>query len=83
MSDETPELAFERLLLTLEGELLDSADEEIFEAARELGMNPRMKGSSAFFGVITPTPRPLAPGDTEGWSDGESPCQRSKDDFQQ
>jgi hypothetical protein len=57
--------ALERLLLALEQELLDATDEEVFAAARELGMNPSMKGSSAFFGVtilvrpmVTSRPRP-------------------------
>jgi len=41
----------ERLLLELERELTEATDEEILAAARELGMNPAMKGSAAFFGV--------------------------------
>ena len=83
MSGNTPELAFERLLLILEQELIDATDDEILEAARDLGMNPGMRGSSAFFGVTTPTLRQFAPEDTEAWSDAESRFQRSKDDFQQ
>jgi len=47
-----PERGLERLLAALERDLLDATDEEILAAARELGMNPAMKGSSAFFGVM-------------------------------
>lgn len=46
-----PERGLERLLAALERDLLDATDEEILEAARELGMNPAMKGSAAFMGV--------------------------------
>lgn len=42
---------FERLLVALERELIEATDEEILEAARDLGMNPAIKGSAAFFGV--------------------------------
>jgi hypothetical protein len=83
MSGETLERAFERLLLALERELIDATDEEILAAARELGMNPGMKGSSAFFGVTTPTLRQFERQDPDAWSNAESPCQQSKDDFQQ
>ena len=83
MSGETPESAFERLLLLLERELIDATDEEILEAARDLGMNPRMRGSSAFFGVTTPTLRDFRTGGPRAWSDLESPCDPQKDDFQQ
>ncbi|MGA7540591.1 MAG: hypothetical protein WBW93_17675 [Steroidobacteraceae bacterium] len=83
MSRETPELAFERLLLALERELIDATDEEILAAARELGMNPGMRGSSAFFGVTTPTLRQFEGEQSDARSDAESPCQRLKDDFRQ
>jgi hypothetical protein len=46
-----PERGLERLLVALERDLLDATDEEILAAARELGMNPAMKGSAAFIGV--------------------------------
>jgi hypothetical protein len=39
------------LLDALEQELTEATDEEILAAAGELGMNPAMKGSAAFFGV--------------------------------
>jgi hypothetical protein len=42
---------FERLLTALERELIEATDEEILAAAGDIGMNPAMKGSAAFFGV--------------------------------
>jgi hypothetical protein len=39
------------LLDALEQELTEATDEEILAAAGDLGMNPTMKGSAAFFGV--------------------------------
>jgi hypothetical protein len=51
MKTKRPELALERILLAVERDLLDATDEEILTAAKELGMNPTMKGSAAFFGV--------------------------------
>jgi len=46
-----PELELERILIALERDVMHAPDEEILTAARELGMNPSMKGSAAFFGV--------------------------------
>ena len=46
-----PERELERVLLAFEHEVIDASNEEILAAARELGMKPAMKGSSAFFGV--------------------------------
>ena len=46
-----PERGLERLLFALERDVLGASDDEILAAARELGMNPTMKGSAAFFGV--------------------------------
>jgi hypothetical protein len=46
-----PELALERILIALERDVMEVTDEELLMAARELGMNPAMKGSAAFFGV--------------------------------
>jgi hypothetical protein len=51
MTTQRPDSALERLLLALEDELLQATDEEVLAAAHELGMNPAMKGSAAFFGV--------------------------------
>ena len=46
-----PERGLERLLFALERDVMEASDAEILAAARELGMNPTMKGSAAFFGV--------------------------------
>lgn len=43
---------FERLIAALERELIEATDEEILEAARELRMNPEMKGSAAFIDIV-------------------------------
>jgi hypothetical protein len=51
MTTQRPDSALERLLVALEVELLQATDEEVLAAAHELGMNPAMKGSAAFFGV--------------------------------
>jgi hypothetical protein len=51
MRSTHPELALERILIALERDVIDAADEELLAAARELGMDPTMKGSAAFFGV--------------------------------
>ena len=46
-----PQAALDRLLDALAHELIDVSDEEILAAAKELGMNPMMKGSAAFLGL--------------------------------
>ena len=46
-----PDLMLERLLLALERDLTEATDEELLAAAKELGIDPTMKGSAAFFGV--------------------------------
>lgn len=51
MKSVFPEAALERLLAALERELIEATDEEILEAARDLGMKPQMKGSAAFLGL--------------------------------
>jgi hypothetical protein len=43
--------ALTRLLEAFEQELIESSDEEIMQAAKDLGMNPQMKGSAAFAGL--------------------------------
>jgi hypothetical protein len=66
MKTTRPDLAFERMLGTLERDLLDATDEEILAAAKELGMNPGMKGSAAFIGVLLlarPRSRPTETGE--------------------
>jgi hypothetical protein len=47
----TPAAALGRILDQLDRELIDASDEDIMEAARDLGMNPMMKGSAAFLGL--------------------------------
>jgi hypothetical protein len=47
----TPATALGRILDQLDRELIDASDEDIMEAARDLGMNPMMKGSAAFLGL--------------------------------
>jgi hypothetical protein len=49
-----PETALERILETLERELVDATDAEILEAASDLGMQPGMQGSAAFLGLRYP-----------------------------
>lgn len=43
-----PEVALERILEALEAGLIAARDDEIMDAAKDLGMNPAMKGSAAF-----------------------------------
>jgi hypothetical protein len=43
--------ALGRILDHLDKELIEASDEDILEAARDLGMNPMMKGSAAFLGL--------------------------------
>jgi hypothetical protein len=49
-----PEASLTRILVSFEQELLAASEEEIMQAAKELGMDPAMKGSAAFFGVTRP-----------------------------
>jgi hypothetical protein len=51
MRKTRPDVALERLLVSLEHELIEATEEEVLAAAKELGMDPTMKGSSALFGV--------------------------------
>ena len=71
---------FERLLAALEQELSAATDEEILAAAAELGMNPAMKGSAAFFGITKRFPPSFAPGDPPEFPDGPSAPRRSRND---
>jgi hypothetical protein len=49
---------FERVLEALAQELIESTDHELLEAAKDLGMDPTMRGSAAFIGLKYPaTPR--------------------------
>jgi hypothetical protein len=56
----SPEARLTRVLEALERELIDASDEEILAAATDLGMNPKMKGSSVFAGLKYPTRPQLA-----------------------
>jgi hypothetical protein len=53
------DLALNRVLAGLEKELVEATDAEIEQAAEDLGMNLRMKGSAAFGGVLGPMPKRL------------------------
>jgi len=48
----TPDIALDRVLAGLATELAVSTDQEIIQAAKDLGMNVNMKGSAAFIGVF-------------------------------
>lgn len=54
MNMPSSELALNRLLEAFEQDLLDASDEEIIQAAQDLGMNPQLKGSAAFAGLKYP-----------------------------
>jgi len=54
-----PDVGLERLIHGLEQELLAAPDEEFVAGARDLGMNPDMKGSAAFLGVKDLSPQLL------------------------
>lgn len=51
LTSTTPAAALGRILDQLDRELIEASDEDILEAARDLGMNPLMKGSAAFLGL--------------------------------
>ncbi len=55
-----PDVGLERLIHGLEQELLAAPDEEFLAGARDLGMNPEMKGSAAFLGVKDLSPQLLS-----------------------
>ena len=77
-ADNTERL--ERLLAALERELVEATDQEILEAAGELGMNPAMKGSAAFIGIATiyaPPFQSMDPSEPSEWPRFGS---RSKDE---
>jgi hypothetical protein len=52
-----PDVALDRVLAGLETELVEATDEEIEQAAADLGMNLKMKGSAAFIGVTYTYPK--------------------------
>jgi hypothetical protein len=51
LTPATSAAALGRMLDQLDRELIEASDEEVLEAARDLGMNPMMKGSAAFLGL--------------------------------
>lgn len=57
MNRTPPDVALDRVLAGLAPELVDATDEEIEQAAQDLGMNVRMKGSAAFIGVLYTFPK--------------------------
>jgi hypothetical protein len=50
----SPEAALDRLLTALEQELVEASEQEVLQAARDLGMKPESPGSAAFIGLTTP-----------------------------
>jgi hypothetical protein len=54
LTPATSARALGRMLDQLDRELIEASDEEILEAARDLGMNPMMQGSAAFIGLRVP-----------------------------
>ena len=60
MTRNPPEVALNRVLAGLERELVEATDEEIVQAAEDLGMNLKMKGSAAFIGVKYTFPKDAA-----------------------
>lgn len=68
------------LLDALEQELTAATDEEILAAASDLGMNPAMKGSAAFFGVTVDLRTKAQQGYVSPSSDTPSPRRGFKDD---
>jgi hypothetical protein len=49
-----PEAALDRILDAVARELVGVSDDEILAAAKDLGMDPMMKGSAAFIGLRIP-----------------------------
>jgi hypothetical protein len=47
-------VALNRILQALEQELIEATDEEVIAAAKDLGMDPTMKGSGVFAGLKYP-----------------------------
>jgi hypothetical protein len=57
MTPTPPDVALDRVLAGLEQELVEATDAEIEQAAQDLGMNVKMKGSAAFIGVTYTFPK--------------------------
>ena len=54
MNGQSSHETLERILGALEQELIGASDQEIRDAAAELGFNLQMKGSAAFLGLRYP-----------------------------
>lgn len=54
VTPQTNERRLQRLLVALESELLQASDEEVRQAASDLGIKPDMKGSIAWVGTLFP-----------------------------
>jgi len=54
VSKASPEDALTRLLEALGQELIDASDEEVIQAAKDLGMDPTMRASAAYAGLRYP-----------------------------
>jgi hypothetical protein len=52
--------ALERVIDALAVDLVESTDEELLQAAKDLGMDPTMRGSAAFIGLKYPVVRELS-----------------------
>jgi hypothetical protein len=52
--------ALERVIETLAVDLVESTDEELLQVAKDLGMDPTMRGSAAFIGLKYPVVRELS-----------------------
>ena len=52
--------ALERVIDALAVDLVESTDEELLQAAKDLGMDPTMRGSAAFIGLKYPVVGELA-----------------------
>lgn len=50
----SPATVLERLLEALEQELIEAPDEDLLQAAADMGMNLQMRGSAAFLGLTSP-----------------------------
>ncbi len=75
MSRTTPEMRLERLLVALGLEVAEATDQEVLDAAEDLGMKPLMKGSAAFIGLkhfFAPY-EPGKLGEFGAWGDGLPP----------
>ena len=86
MKRTRPEVGLERILVAIERDVLDASDEEILSAARDLGMDPSMKGTAALIGVtlaprlVSPDRRGGGPGDADKQKRARTARRRSKED---